>query len=717
MKKYYFIYFIVIFISNLFSVYHRVGGIGLNLMQDIEIQDNIAVASTHSQEIQFFDLSCVSNPEMISSISLNDTPRELELCNSFCYTVVRDTSIVIIDFSDIQNPTYIIEFSFSSEDICEFIINDDIIYIYNLYELIIVSVQDPLNPELISLTSINNPYYQTYGSQYENDRLYISTQTGLRIYDVSNPTNPFYVNSFGDDIFWDFQVIDNIAYLGNEDGLFILNVENYYNIQILCENTDYDFRGIFVDNDNLYSLASLNNIQELYHFDIQDINNFITIGTYSGGLVIKVENDLVYTRSGGWESSEFDILDFSDPYNQYFVGNGNLRCDRKEIDVKNNLLAVCSRDNDQVSFFDLANPENPEQLYNINNEQQPTTVTLCDNFSIIAFLGTTYGNSRLYFHDISDPNNIELISIKFLETSRIYRIAVKENYAYIGGRDKLFVLDINDLTATSIVYCIEDVHVRDIVIRDDFLYTCTNGDFRIYDITNPENPFVVGTWESMNFTEAVNVYDNYAYVSDWYGGLKVLNVSNPTDPYLVNTILPHFDSLIQAKPIIHDNKLIISDIYWSELLVYDLTNPAFPALVNSFKWNRVSAELASNEDYLITANYYQGFTILDLENLTPVSENIITKEKISLTNYPNPFNPTTTINFSIQNDSKINLSIYNIKGQKIKVLAQNEFSKGSHSVIWNGNDEYGKIVSSGIYYYKLNVNGKTEAVRRCLLLK
>jgi FlgD Ig-like domain/The GLUG motif len=86
-------------------------------------------------------------------------------------------------------------------------------------------------------------------------------------------------------------------------------------------------------------------------------------------------------------------------------------------------------------------------------------------------------------------------------------------------------------------------------------------------------------------------------------------------------------------------------------------------------------------------------------------------------NYPNPFNPSTTIKFSIQNDSKVDLSIYNIKGQKTKTLAQNEYAKGTHSVIWNGIDESGKSVSSGIYYYKLNVNGKTETVKKCLLLK
>lgn len=84
---------------------------------------------------------------------------------------------------------------------------------------------------------------------------------------------------------------------------------------------------------------------------------------------------------------------------------------------------------------------------------------------------------------------------------------------------------------------------------------------------------------------------------------------------------------------------------------------------------------------------------------------------------PNPFNPTTTIMFSIQNSSEVELAIYNIKGQKIKTLANNEFTKGDHSIIWNGDDDFGNSVSSGIYLYKLKVNGKSEAVKKCLLLK
>jgi len=99
------------------------------------------------------------------------------------------------------------------------------------------------------------------------------------------------------------------------------------------------------------------------------------------------------------------------------------------------------------------------------------------------------------------------------------------------------------------------------------------------------------------------------------------------------------------------------------------------------------------------------------------NNDVVNPSSILNQNYPNPFNPSTTIDFSIENNSKVDLSVFNIKGQKIKTLATNEFTKGSHSIIWNGDDKFGNSVSSGIYYYKLSINRKTEAVRKCLLLK
>jgi len=100
------------------------------------------------------------------------------------------------------------------------------------------------------------------------------------------------------------------------------------------------------------------------------------------------------------------------------------------------------------------------------------------------------------------------------------------------------------------------------------------------------------------------------------------------------------------------------------------------------------------------------------------SENFELKiSNLKLRNHPNPFNPTTTISFSVPEESYVELSIYNIKGQKVRTLLNDQITSGEHSIVWNGEDDSDKKVSSGVYLYKLIVNGKTEAVKKCLLLK
>jgi flagellar hook assembly protein FlgD len=86
-------------------------------------------------------------------------------------------------------------------------------------------------------------------------------------------------------------------------------------------------------------------------------------------------------------------------------------------------------------------------------------------------------------------------------------------------------------------------------------------------------------------------------------------------------------------------------------------------------------------------------------------------------NYPNPFNPTTNISFSLPAEAEIKLNIYNIKGQKVKTLSNSVYPQGNHNVVWNGRDDNGQPVGSGVYFYRLHVDGKTLATRKCLLLK
>ncbi|MDZ7376842.1 MAG: T9SS type A sorting domain-containing protein, partial [candidate division KSB1 bacterium] len=85
-------------------------------------------------------------------------------------------------------------------------------------------------------------------------------------------------------------------------------------------------------------------------------------------------------------------------------------------------------------------------------------------------------------------------------------------------------------------------------------------------------------------------------------------------------------------------------------------------------------------------------------------------------NYPNPFNPETAINFSLKEAGKVTLKIYNLQGQLVRTLVDEEKLAGSYSVMWNGTADNGAKLASGIYYYTLKVNG-FEASKKLALIK
>ena len=85
-------------------------------------------------------------------------------------------------------------------------------------------------------------------------------------------------------------------------------------------------------------------------------------------------------------------------------------------------------------------------------------------------------------------------------------------------------------------------------------------------------------------------------------------------------------------------------------------------------------------------------------------------------NYPNPFNPSTIIRYSIVSPSIVTLKIYDILGREVKTLVNQEQNNGTYEVNWNGDNEYGNKVSTGVYFYKIDA-GTYSDVKKMLLIK
>ena len=91
-------------------------------------------------------------------------------------------------------------------------------------------------------------------------------------------------------------------------------------------------------------------------------------------------------------------------------------------------------------------------------------------------------------------------------------------------------------------------------------------------------------------------------------------------------------------------------------------------------------------------------------------------EKFSLSgNYPNPFNPETTIKFGLPKESRVTIEIFNVLGQKVNELLGGEKPAGYHHVRWDGTDEFGKKVGAGVYLYRMQAGNFIKTLKMMLL--
>jgi len=210
-------------------------------------------------------------------------------------------------------------------------------------------------------------------------------------------------------------------------------------------------------------------------------------------------------------------------------------------------------------------------------------------------------------------------------------------------------------------------------------------------------------WENSSPAVYLSEFDSYNIFtiqnSNLQGGEEEILVNNNTVNWLDNNLNtdPLFDT--------------------SGELEYELSanSPCLDAGTNFFEWNDSTIVDLEAEQYAGLApdmGYAEyGMSILpDYTTVNPLYSKLFS-------NYPNPFNPNTTIMFSIPKNSNVELFVYNIKGQKIKTLVSNSLNKGSHQVVWHGKNDQDKIVGSGVYFYQLITDSEIVSTKKCILMK
>ncbi|MBI4651111.1 S8 family serine peptidase [Candidatus Desantisbacteria bacterium] len=222
------------------------------------------------------------------------------------------------------------------------------------------------------------------------------------------------------------------------------------------------------------------------------------------------------------------------------------------------------------------------------------------------------GISGLQIIDISDPNNLNIVGS--VDTPGIAdKVCVSGNYAYIADGDSgLQIIDISNPVNPNITGNIDTPgYASGINISGNYAYIADGfgSGLQIIDISNPFNPNIVGSVVTPNNATSVYITGNYAYVADGYaGGLQIINIGDPFNPIIVGSV----SSLDYAQEIyVSDNYAYLADGN-SGLKIIDISNKSNPVIVKTQRIFNISG-LYKFDNYLYAVGGY-GLQVIDISD-------------------------------------------------------------------------------------------------------
>ena len=380
--------------------------------------------------------------------------------------------------------------------------------------------------------------------------------------------------------------------------------------------------------------------------------------------------------STGLSSDGYSLFDVEDPLNPVDLGEWFPEKKYRLIHKQGGWMVL--KDYEEYRF----------ELYDITSLENPVLRNTLSLGNLYDFVWT------FCFIDESDPISIYLCNY---ETNLFWKFNISEP----GEAVELFEYELpstpGGLTIiNSVAYVTVGTSPFDLLVIDGL---------------EDNEPYIANEINNFSENQWLNGQDGYLVVNAiTYDIGQVFQLDDPLQPELYFT--PQWGERIEIRDdLIFTRMKHIVGVYENNP---NVTEPI--AIFNGLNYI-YNIELMEHEgtNYLITIEM-ANIGLFEYNYESGSVDNELAVCKPYLANFPNPFNPETTINYYLKENSKVSLKIYNIKGQLVKTLLDDIKPAGDHSVIWDGSDSNGNRVGSAIYFYKLKTDN-FKKTKKMILLK
>lgn len=213
----------------------------------------------------------------------------------------------------------------------------------------------------------------------------------------------------------------------------------------------------------------------------------------------------------------------------------------------------------------------------------------------------------------------------------------------------------------------------------DELASQSQADITVWNISDLGNPQKVGQFTDPNaIVHNLYIIGNYAYVSYYTAGIRVFDVSDPANITLVDE---------------YDTSPLSGESFGGAFGVYPFA-PSGHIYINDWQ-----------EGLFVFS--FGGLTSLDVN---PAAASLLDGFELHQ-NYPNPFNPSTTLPYKVAVSSHVNLTVYNLLGQPVRTLVNETRPAGVYEILWDGKDDSGNSLGSGIYFYIIRAGEFSKSLK------
>jgi len=624
-------------------------------------------------------------------------------------------SLYIIDVSNKSNPTTLVEYNYSDYGCHAVWVTDDSKYAVTGDEenggyVYIFDIQDFDNINMVATWYPDEPEVQNksvHNVLIKDDLLYVSYYVyGTRIVDISDPNNPIEVGYYD----W---------YPGQQ-GLYSGNWGTYpFTENGLIYSTDYSGNGLFVmsypfmgeiefeelpDTENNVDPITLSvSIDESSDYSVDystlmlywGLNGTITDSTaltmsgdsYIGSITPTGQNGTMhYYVAFNTMTDERVTKPYGAPYASFTfnIGTDNVF---PEIELITDLadqfypsgsyeVVSIASDNIGISMVEL--------FWQVGNgEIQTVTCTELNDpeygliyEGVLSYEDISPGTEIIYWSGATDASSQSNQSES--EQKHFY---VSDNYV-LGDFENEEALDRWDLGGWGRQY-----------VNDDIQWALNDSPGGLYSPNVSNACYLIETLDLTQFNQAYLQFTSAEMLYDGdYGYLQIKRGNNPGWSTLltVNGYIEIVERNVSLNSFMDESELYIRLLMTSN------------SIDESQGWFVDDIFLVLNQDMPPNVNTDSG--IINLP-----------EQVLLFPNYPNPFNPITNIAFSLAKYSLVDLKIVDIKGRQICQLLNNDFAAGRHGVSWNGTNDLGAAVGSGIYFMVLRAEGKVLSQKLSLI--